>query len=174
MNYFDLYDLPLSLKIDAARLKKAFYRISRETHPDFHTQANADAQADALERASSNNEAYKVLKSLDLRLRYLLDLKGLIGEEGQNKVPQDFLMDMMEVNELVMELEMDADPSTLAQAKAALAAQETQITAPVASLLAADSLEAATDDDWARLKDFYFKRKYILRLQENLSKFASL
>lgn len=174
MNYFELYDLPVSLQIDASHLKKAFYRISRETHPDFHTQADADAQADALERASLNNAAYKTLKDLDLRLRYLLDHKGLIGEEGQNKVPQDFLMDMMEVNELVMELEFSPDADVLAQVRAALAEQEAQIAAPVAHWLEAPTLDAATAADWALLKDFYFKRKYILRLRENLAKFASL
>lgn len=174
MNYFELYDLPMSLKIDAAGLKKAFYRLSRETHPDFHTLADAEAQAEALERASANNEAYKVLKNMDLRLRYLLDMKDLVGEEGQNKVPQDFLMEMMEVNELVMELELSPDAEALAQARAALEAHEAQIAAPVAHLLEAPSLEDADAGDWDLLKDFYFKRKYILRLRENLSKFASL
>jgi molecular chaperone HscB len=35
MNYFELYELPIQLKVDAVILKQKFYILSRKYHPDF-------------------------------------------------------------------------------------------------------------------------------------------
>ncbi len=40
INYFDLYQIPESCNPDAALLKKKFYALSKEYHPDFY--ANED------------------------------------------------------------------------------------------------------------------------------------
>ena len=51
------------------------------------------------------------MRDPDLRMRYILELEGSLGEEGQNQIPQDFLMEMMEINEALMELEFDFEES---------------------------------------------------------------
>ena len=52
MNYFELYGLPLSFRVDQAALKKRFYALSRQYHPDFFTRSAAAEQADVLEKAA--------------------------------------------------------------------------------------------------------------------------
>ncbi|MDE3253485.1 MAG: DnaJ domain-containing protein, partial [Bacteroidota bacterium] len=65
MNYFELYDIPVGFLPDQAAVKKAFYRLSREFHPDFHGQASEEEQAAVLEKASDVNRAYKVFSDPD-------------------------------------------------------------------------------------------------------------
>ena len=96
MNYFELYDIPVSFKVDKKALKKKFYELSRKFHPDFYTLEGEAKQAEILELSSLNNEAYKVLKDFNKRMKYVLDLKKIIAEEGKNKIPQAFLMEMMD------------------------------------------------------------------------------
>jgi molecular chaperone HscB len=39
MNYFELYEIPVSLKPDQQLLRKKFYELSRKYHPDFYGNA---------------------------------------------------------------------------------------------------------------------------------------
>merc|ERR1712127_1087704 len=64
---------------------------------------------EVLELSTLNNNAFKTLSNFDKRMKYILELKEVLGEEGKNKIPQEFLMEMMEINENLMELEFDFD-----------------------------------------------------------------
>ena len=109
MNYFAFFGLPEQLNIDQARLKTTFYENSKKFHPDFYTLASSEEQLSALENSTYNNEGYKVLQNFDSRLKYFLEINNQLAEEGQNQIPQDFLMEMMDFNEQLMELEFDFD-----------------------------------------------------------------
>ncbi|MBL7775441.1 MAG: Fe-S protein assembly co-chaperone HscB, partial [Saprospiraceae bacterium] len=98
MNYFEFFNIPVSFQVDQDALRRRFYENSKKYHPDFHTLANAAQQADMLEKSTLNNEAYQTLSDPDRRMRYVLQLNGLLQEEGQQTVPQDFLLDMMAIN----------------------------------------------------------------------------
>ncbi|NJN78060.1 MAG: DnaJ domain-containing protein [Saprospiraceae bacterium] len=74
-------------------LKKKFYQLSKQFHPDFYTLESEEKQAEILELSTINNDAYKTLSDFDKRMEYILKEKGVYAEEGQNKVPQDFLME---------------------------------------------------------------------------------
>jgi molecular chaperone HscB len=172
INYFDFFDLPPAVEIDESLLRKRFLLNSKRFHPDFHTLESPEAQQHALEMASLNNEAWLVLSDFDRRIRHLLQLQDALPEEGQQKLPQDFLMEIMELNEALMEAELDPEPHTIQQLKATIEALEhgcqlalnQALATPVAYPLPANQLEA--------LKNFYLKKRYLLRIRENLSKFA--
>ena len=106
-HYFAFYGLPISFYPDEKALKKLFLETSRKFHPDYFTLASEDEKANALIQSSYNNDAYKVLSDEHSRLKYILDLKNILKEEGKNAIPQEFLMEMMELNEKVMELQFD-------------------------------------------------------------------
>lgn len=174
MSYFDLYDIPVSFNVNKAALKKKYYELSRKLHPDFYTQESEDKQAEILELSSKNNEAYKVLRDFDKRMKYILDMKGVIQEEGKNTVPQMFLMEMMDINEALMELEFDFDKSAYEKVKADLKAMNDNLLVEVQPILDNYNDESTTERELIEIKNYYFKRKYLLRIQDNLSKFASL
>lgn len=170
MNFFDFFQLPVSFLIDEAALKKAYYANSKKYHPDFYTLEPAEKQNEILELSTLNNEAYQTLADPDRRLRYLLDIHGAIAEEGNNDIPQDFLMDMMDINEAIMDLEFDFDPEKLAQTQSQLEKLEKELYDEIFPVLQSFDAQSAS---LPALKEYYFKKKYLLRIRENLSKFAT-
>lgn len=172
MHYFAFFGLPVSFHPDETELKRRFYENSKKYHPDFHTLADDAHRADMLELSTVNNEAYKTLADPDRRMRYVLELYGLLGEEmTAQAVPQDFLLDMMDINENLAELEFDFDPERYQATKAAVDALERDLNAEIQPLL-----ERWKPDDAPALeivRNFYLKKRYLLRIRENLSKFAA-
>jgi molecular chaperone HscB len=167
-DYFAFFGLRPSPTLDEAALKRAFYSNSKRFHPDFHTLADPGVQEDVLEKSTLNNQAYRTLTNEDTRLKHLLELRGALGEEGSNQVPQDFLLEIMEVNEALMELEFDDDPASRQRVTALISQLETDLRAGVGDLLANYDDRTATPAELERLKDYYLKRRYLLRLREKI------
>lgn len=109
MNYFELYEFPVSFNLDAVLLKKKFYDLSKHYHPDFYANESEEKQLEILELSTQINKAYQVLADLQKRIEYVLTLNQLLSDEGKYQLPQDFLMEMMEVNEALMELDLEPD-----------------------------------------------------------------
>ncbi len=174
MTFFELYEIPISFKVDKKALKKKFYTLSRKFHPDFYTLEGEEKQAEILELSSLNNKAYKVLSNFDKRMKYVLDLKGVLAEEGKNTIPQDFLMEMMDINENLMELEFGFDQNTFDQVQKDLKTQQDSIFSSIENIIERYNENNSTEVELNAIKNYYFKRKYLLRIQENLSKFAPL
>ncbi|MEM6964672.1 MAG: iron-sulfur cluster co-chaperone HscB C-terminal domain-containing protein [Bacteroidota bacterium] len=174
MNYFEFFEIPVSFQPDEAQLKRSFYVNSKKYHPDFYTLESEEKQMEVLELSTLNNEAYKTLSDFDKRMKYILDLKGALAEEGKNQIPQDFLMDMMDINENLMELEFDFDEKKYQQVKAELQAMEASMLAEVQPHLESYDDNAANETELNAIKNYYLKKRYILRIQENLNKFATL
>lgn len=173
MNYFEFYDIPIDFKVDEAELKRIFYANSKKYHPDFYTLEGEEKQAEILELSTLNNKAYHTLKDFDRRMKYVLDLKGVLAEEGKNQLPQDFLQEMMTINEALMELEFDFEPAAYDGILQDLEAQETQLYADIAAQIDRYEDSQATKEDLQAIADYYLKKRYLLRIRENLDKFAS-
>lgn len=172
MNYFEHFGIQMSFLIDEGDLKKRYLAMSRKLHPDFYTLDDHITQEIILEKSSLNNEAYKVLKNPMSRMKYILELTGNLEAEGEQSIPQDFLMEMMEINESLMEFSMDPNPEDETRMREEIASIEEGLKADVEPVIK----EFETDPDSTDLtivKDFYFKSKYLLRLKENLDKFAT-
>ena len=172
MNYFEFYDLPISFLLDENVLKKKFYANSKRYHPDFFTLESEERQNEILELSTRNTQAYKTLSDFDRRMKYILDLKGVLEEEGKNTLPQDFLMDMMDINEAIMELESDFDETTYQKATKDTQIIENQIFGEVKPVIETYQDGVTTASDLKKVKIFFLKKRYLLRILENLSKFA--
>jgi molecular chaperone HscB len=168
MNYFEFFQIPISLKVDEVALKKIFYANSRKYHPDFFAAEDASKQTEMLELSSLNNEAYKTLADFDKRMKYVLQLNGVLNEEGKNEIPQDFLLEMMDINEALMELEFDFDTAKFYDIKKQLKEKETTLYAVIEPLV-----ENFDETKLDLVKEYYLKKKYLLRIEENISNFAA-
>ena len=172
MNYFEFYKIPIAFFLEEKALKKQFYKLSKQYHPDFYTLESEEKQAEVLELSTLNNEAYKTLSNFDKRMKYILELKGALAEEGKNKIPQLFLMEMMDINEALMELEFDFEEEAFKKTKAEVAAKETALLNEIEPVLRAfDSNPEKFNQNLNQIKGHYLKKRYLLRLQENLAKF---
>ncbi len=173
MNYFEFYEIPVSFSPNPGLVKKRYYANSKQFHPDFFTKDTADKQDEILHLSSVNNEAYKVLSNEDLRMKYILEEQGILTEENKNEIPQEFLMEMMEFNEKLMELEFDYDPELLDSAKQDLQIIENQLRSEIDHILKKSTIEETTEAELFEVKNYYLKKRYLLRISEKLATFAS-
>ena len=174
-DYFAFYGLPESFLPDEAALKRLYYAKSRETHPDFHATAPAGHQAEMLRQATLNTDAYRTLSDADQRMAYLLRRHGLLVEGQSEQLPPDFLMDMMDLNEQLMELETAPGPAAVAPVAAQVQALADTLDAGIQPVLAgyaglpADHRPAAL----RQVLTYYLKKRYLLRIQRQVATFAA-
>lgn len=173
MNYFEFFELPIAFKIDEALLKQRFYENSKKYHPDFFTLESEDKQAEILELSTLNNQAYRTLSDFDKRMEYILTLKGVLAEEGKNEIPKDFLMEMMDINESLMELEFEFDEAKYQHILQEIENQEHTIYTETASVIENYEDEKTSSQELSIVKEYFLKKKYLLRIRENVSKFAT-
>ncbi|MBL7783090.1 MAG: Fe-S protein assembly co-chaperone HscB [Saprospiraceae bacterium] len=175
MDYFEFYGISPSFRPDEALLRRTYLERSRQYHPDFHTLSDDAEQARMLEMATLNNEAFKTLSDPDKRMAYILKINGLLEEgESQGALPQAFLMDMMDINEAMMELEFDFDAERLQQTQQAVETLDQSMKQDIQPVLDNWTPTAANAaSDLMRVREYFFKNRYLLRIFENLSKFAA-
>ncbi|MBS1520625.1 MAG: Fe-S protein assembly co-chaperone HscB [Bacteroidetes bacterium] len=172
INYFDFYGIPESFHLDIATLKKKFYELSKEYHPDFYATDTDEKQQEILELSTINNKAWQTLSDPAKRLEYILRQHELLVDGAKPALPGDFLMEMMDINERLMEIE-DADQ--WAGINNEVMAVDDDINQKLHSL----TKDYQTLDDTAKesrlneILDIYYRQKYLLRIKESLNTFAA-
>jgi molecular chaperone HscB len=164
MNHFELFEIPVSLQPDTQRLKQKFYALSRKYHPDFYTRENEFEQAEALEKSSQVNKAFKVFQNRDETIKYVLQLKGLLEEEEKYSLPPHFLVEVMELNEQLMDAKMEGDAPATDKIKNAIAQLEEEIYEPVKSIVEGYEEGKTTTEELLSVKEYYYKKKYLNRI----------
>ena len=164
MNYFELFEIPETLSPDVSTIKNRFYELSRKYHPDFYTQSSEKEQADILEKAALLNKAYKVFQNKDALIKYVLIEKGLLVEEEKYALPPEFLMEVMEHNEALMEAKMIIDNSAIDKVKADIQKLQFDIYDPVKSIIDNYTQQKTTTEDLLKVKQYYFQKKYLDRI----------
>jgi molecular chaperone HscB len=172
MNYFEFYEIPESFNPDAEKLKKKFYEFSKKYHPDFHANEDEAKQQEILELSTLNNKAYQTLSDPYKRLEYILKSHELLLEGAKPQLPADFLMEMMDINERLMELE---NVEELGHLTNEVLAVEDDINQKIETATAGyDKLnDTAKEERLNEIADCYYRQKYLLRIKESLNTFAS-
>jgi molecular chaperone HscB len=174
VNYFELYGLSPAFATDATVVKKKYYELSRLYHPDRFAQAGDHERAEALRMAALNNDAYKTLSSADATMAYILKLHELLEDEEKYSLPPAFLMEMMDLNEAISEYEMEPENDTLRnQAISNIDEQTTQWQEEVTPLTTQYDAGNHSNELLLKIKDYYFRKKYLLRIQQRINTFAS-
>ena len=175
MNYFQLYDIPLSFKPDQVLVKKQFYALSKAFHPDFYANESEEKQQEILEQSTLNNKAFQTLSNPDKVLAYVLEIKGELVEGEKYALPQSFLMEMMEVNEALMELEFDATEQQITEASDKVKQLEDVLNSELDLQTEAftNTLESEQNTILKQIKDIWYRKKYLLRIRESINKFAT-
>ncbi len=174
-NYFQFYDIAESFLLDEKLIKQKYYQLSRAFHPDFHAGASPEKQQEILTTSTLNTNAYRTLSDADARMQYILEQNGLLEEGKNNELPNDFLMEMMDLNEQIMELEFDFEPAVLEKISQEVIGLTATLDADILPVLNQFSgLEGFTRQEaLQQVKTYYLKKKYLLRIKQSLAKFAS-
>jgi molecular chaperone HscB len=157
MNYFELFDLPVNFSVDKNLLSERYFELQKKYHPDFFSQETEYEQAEALERSSEVNKAFKTFKNQDDTIKYVLQLKGLLEEEEKYQLPSAFLMEMMDLNEELS----DGSAKQIQEL-------ETALYNDVAPFIENYNDATATTAGLLKLKEYYFKKKYLQRILDRL------
>ena len=169
MNYFELYDLPVSFSPDADAVKSKFYELSRKYHPDRYTMAPDAERAEVLRMAAMNNDAYKTLSNADATMAYILKLNNLLEDEEKYNLPPDFLMEMMELNETVSQWEMEPEDEAIKKEVTGMMDGEVDgWNEEVLPLIAKFNAGNTSKELLLEIKDYYFRKKYLLRIQQRI------
>lgn len=169
MNYFQLFDIPVSFLPDEQVIRRRYFALSKKYHPDFAATLPAAEQLQTLEHATAVNKAYHVLSNFDKRMQYILLEKGKIEIEGKFNLPPDFLMEMMELSEEGMALLMEQNPERTTQFQQKVDYYDHQLQEAIMPKLAAWNNSPETDTLLDDIRTYYYKRKYLQRIRSQVS-----
>jgi len=167
MNYFEIFGVPVQLKIDKTTLPKRFFELSRKFHPDFYANATPAEKEKALEITANLNKAFKTFQGDDDTIKYVLQLKGLLEEEEKYQLPPDFLMEVLEINEKLMDTE--DDPNLKLNLLSAIDNLQAEIYDPVKDIIENYQEGVTTEKELLEVKDYYYKKKYLNRIRKELA-----
>jgi molecular chaperone HscB len=163
MTYFELFNIPVQLKVSTAALSKTFFELSRRYHPDYFTNQPQAQQQEALEKSALLNKAWKTFQQPDELIKYVLQQKGLLQEEEKYELPAEFLMEVMDINEAIM----DAS-GNMAQLHTQIDNLQKEIYAPVKTTLEHYQEGITTEKELLQVKEYYYKKKYLDRIRKEL------
>lgn len=167
MTHFELFDIPLSFFPDQKLIRSKFYALSRLYHPDLQGEADENKQGELLQKSGELNAAYKTLGSFNTLVPYVLRLKGELNDEEKAAVSPQFLMEMMDVNESLMEAKMEEDQERLASIAFEVKEFQDDITNAWKNLC--KEYDRKGDESLlATIKDYYLRNRYLERLQDQL------
>lgn len=161
MNYYELFDIPEGPVVDRAGLSLKYFDLQKKYHPDFYTQASQEEKQAVMERSAMINQAFRVFTDPEKTLEYYLKMKQVIADDEKYTLAQDFLMDMMELNE-----EMAGMDRVTAQQQ--INQLEEELSAPVRQYLEPSSANFQSEEALKALKEYYFRKKYVRRILDRL------
>ena len=164
MNYFELFEIPVSLNVAQNELPLKYFSLQKKYHPDFFSNADEDEQAEMLEKSSIINKGFKVLKDQDETIKYVLGLKGLLQEEEKYELSPGFLTEMMELNEALM----DDDILNIEEVETKIFSLQKSLYNKVQNIIEYYNEDNTTSEQLLQVKDYYFKKKYLNRILERL------
>jgi molecular chaperone HscB len=170
-NYFDFYGLPVKFNLNEKELKAKYFTLLKSNHPDFFVN-DPEKYNESLLNSSLNNEAYKCLSNFMSRANHILSLSGLALED---KLPSDFLMEMMDINETLDDLQQEPDSIRLQLLIDEISGINTALDIELKELAEiSDSYYSLPEMPLKKVKENLLKHKYILRLRETLANIAAL
>ena len=166
MNYFELFEIPVQLKVDTTSLIPRFFELSRKYHPDYFVKDNPEAQSEALEKSALLNKAFKAFQNPEETIKYVLQLKGLSEEEEKYELTAEFLREVLEINEQLMDTE---DQSAIGNLQLTINKLQSDIYEPVKEIVEHYQEGFTSEKELLQVKEYYYKKKYLQRIQQQLT-----
>ncbi|MBT4162575.1 MAG: Fe-S protein assembly co-chaperone HscB [Gammaproteobacteria bacterium] len=105
-NYFEIFGLPVTFKLDLDGLSRRYRELQKELHPDNYASSTEHEKRLSMQWSSLVNAANETLKSPQARAIYMLELKG-VDIDHNPVLPPAFLMEQIELREELESLEDD-------------------------------------------------------------------
>uniref|UniRef100_A0A672MMZ7 Iron-sulfur cluster co-chaperone protein HscB, mitochondrial-like n=1 Tax=Sinocyclocheilus grahami TaxID=75366 RepID=A0A672MMZ7_SINGR len=103
-----------TFSLDTQRLQKRYVELQRSLHPDNFSQKSSKEQEYSEEQSALVNNAYRTLQKPLSRAVYMLELRGVLLEEGTDAAADPaFLLEVLEINESLAETRSQDEVSTI-------------------------------------------------------------
>jgi molecular chaperone HscB len=145
--------------VDADALERAYREIQSRVHPDRFAHAGDAERRASLQWTTRVNEAFQTLKHPVARAKHLLELNGIdVAFETNTAMPQDFLMQQMELREA---LEGAKDASALDSLRKNLKTERSGLEAAIAEAIDGEK-------DYEKAAGLVRKLQFLHRLDEEI------
>ena len=169
MNYFELFDFPVSFYIDKNILEERYEALRRIYQPGFSPDEPLEELPDMVEKALLVDKAYLVFQDQDETIQYVLQLKDMLPEEGEYELSEQFLMEVRDINEELVELELDEKQEQLMNVEQKVNTLILKIYEDLASVMESYKEDAGTEETLLQVKDFYYQKKYLQRILDRIN-----
>ncbi|KAL1273752.1 hypothetical protein QQF64_026566 [Cirrhinus molitorella] len=113
-NYFDILNCEQKFSLDTQKLQKKYVELQRALHPDNFSQKSLKEQEYSEEQSALVNKAYRTLQKPLSRAVYMLELQGVLLEEGTDaSADPAFLLEVMDINESLAETRSQDEVSAI-------------------------------------------------------------
>lgn len=165
MNYFEFYQLEPKILLDLNVLRQKFYAKSRELHPDQNNKLDLSENEIQYDSAF-NNIAYKTLGSFETRLKYILELESInIESQQKNQLSEDFLMEMLELHEEIIEAKHLNQIEELSKLEDSIRIVEEKNLQEILPFMTDFDSGKKLENTLLNLQQYYYKLKYFNRLK---------
>ena len=118
LNYYELLGLEPTYDVDVEDIRQKYFAVVREIHPDRLVADSAPTQRLSMRVSAQLNQAFQVLMDPVQRAEYLLELSGGKAASDDKQVPQQVLIDTLELREEIEEAKAGEDQASLERLRA--------------------------------------------------------
>ncbi len=155
-NYFEIFQLSPTYKINLEQLSTKYRELQLSVHPDKFANATDQEKRHSVQWATQINHAYDTIKDPLARAIYLLELNDVSIEHSPNLDPA-FLMEQIELREELEEIETGG-----ASALSELDAYKQSVKKVIATL--EDGFDRQYPDDLLEAEHTVYKMQFINKL----------
>lgn len=167
---FEVFGLACGWNVDRAELGRNLLRLTRLTHPDFHGVHGDEARRLAEHNTALVNSAHSTLNDDVLRAEWLLADMGAPSPDEERQMPQQFLMEVLEWNEVLEEVRAGTAQNNHSRLEGLRADLQAQRAASLDQL--GQRLEAADPGDPRTLRQELNTVRYLDRTLSELDELA--
>ena len=156
LNYFELFNLSISIDINLEDLDKKYLKLQSQFHPDKFVRATSIEKSMAARISTHLNDGYNTLKDLITRVDYILYLKNYKKDESTTFKNKEFLLNQITLTEKIE----SANKNDLEKIKIDLKDKIREITSELKKNLSSNDFETMSDN----LDMIKFYRKNLINI----------
>ena len=112
-NFFELFNLPISVDINIESLELNYKKLQKSFHPDNFINSTIVEQTSALRLSSQINDGYNTLKNIVTRIEYILTINGFIVDDSKTFRDKEFLIKQIEINDFIESISSNNNQSNV-------------------------------------------------------------
>ena len=163
MNYFELFEMPVSLQVNRDEVSKKYFELRKKYQLDL-SNTEEEEHKEIIEKSLMIDNGFKIFQDADDTIKYVLQIKGLLEENESYELPPDFLMTLTDLSKSMA----DPDILSLEETATKISQLETQLYQSVQNIIENYSEERTTNGQLLLVKEYYYKKNSLNSILERL------